>query len=140
MMRRLESNADTAFYLQRATYYDAVSYDDSVYRVHDHLQQTPTDIPKYRIFLVDEYQDFNKLEVSFINLMSTRTPVIVAGDDDQALYVRVRGASPNFIRTLYASADFSVFELPFSMRCTEQTVGGLHQILTKASSIWFGAV
>ena len=29
MMRRLEANADTAFYIQRASYYDAVSFDDS---------------------------------------------------------------------------------------------------------------
>lgn len=135
MMRRLESNDETGFYLDRASYYDAVSFDDSVYRVHDHLLQTPADIPQYRIVLVDEYQDFNEMEASFIDLLGTKTPIVIAGDDDQALYVQLRGSKPEFIRTLHGSDEFINFELPFSMRCTEPVVNAVHDVLTAATGM-----
>ena len=41
---------------------------------------------KYKLIIVDEYQDFNKLEVAMIDLLATKSHVMVVGDDDQAIY------------------------------------------------------
>jgi hypothetical protein len=41
-------------------------------------------VPSYNQVLVDEFQDFNQLEVSLIDLLAGKSPILLAGDDDQA--------------------------------------------------------
>lgn len=68
------------------TYYDAVSHTDIVFRVQRHLAENQGDIPVHEVVVVDEYQDFNACETSLIELLAQTSPVLIAGDDDQALY------------------------------------------------------
>ena len=78
-------------------YYDAVSHTDSVYRVVLHFESCLGDVPSYSLVVVDEYQDFSFLETSLIAQLAHRSPVIIAGDDDQALY-SFKNASPQYLR------------------------------------------
>src|SRR5581483_6282162 len=102
-----------SFYLDRANYYDAVDFDDSVYRIRRRLVADASLIPEYELVLIDEFQDFNKMEAAVIDLLAEKSAIVVAGDDDQALYSQLRGASWDHIRARYASGNYEIFELPF---------------------------
>lgn len=132
LMRRLEAGDATAFYLQRADYYDAVSFDDSVFRVHRGLAAHPDEIEEYETVLIDEYQDFNRLEATLLDLLATRSPIAIAGDDDQALYSVLRSSSPEFIRARYDGGEYERFALPFCMRCPEVIVRTVGDIVGQA--------
>lgn len=114
------------------TYYDAASFVDGVYRVFRHLQTHPGDIPRYPLIVVDEYQDFSRLETEFIAELSKASPVLVAGDDDQALY-GFKHASASYIRDLAAEGSgYELFALPYCSRCTEVLVGAVKTVIDRA--------
>jgi superfamily I DNA/RNA helicase len=102
--------------MKRAEYYRAVGYVDSVFRVFTFFRERPRTITPYVLVIADEYQDFNRLEAGFIDLLATKSPVLLAGDDDQALY-SFRFASHEFIRAVFANAVFEKFNLPLCSRC-----------------------
>jgi superfamily I DNA/RNA helicase len=118
--------------LQRADYYGAVSHNDVVYRVLRHFEASPDTIPTYPLIVVDEFQDFSLLEATFIDLLGSKSPVLIAGDDDQALYKNLKYASPEFIRELAASDTHVRFELPFCSRCTEVIVAAVNDVIGNA--------
>lgn len=109
------------FYLDRGNYYNAVCFDDSVYRVLKISETDPNFIPRYDQIVIDEYQDFNPLEVAFIDELQRYNSLLIAGDDDQAVYSQ-RNSSPEFIREKYYSGDYELFELPFCSRCPRAVV------------------
>lgn len=111
-----EGEESVSFYMKRADYYQAVGYVDSVFRVFTFFRERPQTIPQYSLAVADEYQDFNRLEAAFIDLLATKSPVLLAGDDDQALY-SFRFASHEFIRAVFGDADFDKFNLPLCSRC-----------------------
>ena len=117
--------------LEIGTYYNAVTHWDCVYRVYQHLARHPKDVPRYRILIVDEFQDFNRLEVEFIRILADKNPVLIAGDDDQALY-ESKNASPQFIRDLAEDQQYDRFELPYCSRCTEVLVKAVHRVIQEA--------
>ena len=132
LMRNLIGGEEIGFYLDRANYYDAVDFDDSVYRAYSELKKNPSSMRGYDLVLIDEYQDFNRMEASFIDLLAENSPIVVAGDDDQALYSQLRGASWEHIRSLYTHGDYEVFALPFCMRCPEVIVGAVNDVILRA--------
>lgn len=115
-------------------YYDAVSHNDSVYRVVKAFEQKPILIPEYTQIVVDEYQDFSLLEVSLLKLLGNKSPILIAGDDDQALY-GFRHASAQYIRSLAADSSYQRFELPYCTRCTAVIVDATHTTIQKAQAI-----
>jgi len=126
------TNEEASFYLDRANYYDAVDFDDSVYHAYRQLVADTMHVPAYTLILVDEFQDFNKMEASIIDLLAQRSPIVIAGDDDQALYSQLRSASWDHIRAHYANGQYEIFELPFCMRCPEVIVGAVNDIIARA--------
>lgn len=132
-MQWLEENDAIEAFLRAGNYYDAVGFIDVVYRLVRRLTDDPKAIAGYRQVLVDEVQDFTKLEVELINQLATQSPVVVAGDDDQAIYGG-RHASPEFIRDIAAGGVWKQFELPFCSRCTPVVVGAVHDVLDKAKA------
>jgi ATP-dependent DNA helicase UvrD/PcrA len=118
--------------LGAADYYNAVSFPDLVYRVLEYFRENPEDVPEYPLVVVDEYQDFCALETTFIELLATKNPVLVAGDDDQALYSDLRDASPEFIRELAARDEYTRFELPYCSRCTDVVVAAVNDVIGAA--------
>ena len=127
--------ADSDPFLQRALasgqYYDAVGYDDAVYRVLQALEADEARIPRYPQIVVDEFQDFCPLEVSFVSRLALRSPTLIVGDDDQALYA-FRDATPEAIRNLAAGDEYERFELPFCTRCTEIIVTATQAVVNHA--------
>ena len=117
--------------LASGSYYNAVGHPDAVYRVLKYFQARPRLTPTFGQVLVDEYQDFNSLEVAFIDLLADKSPILIVGDDDQALYER-KQASPYFIRELARSGQYERFELPFCSRCTDVVVDAVHVVVAKA--------
>ena len=121
-------------FLRIGNYYNAVGHTDSVYRVFKHFEKSPTDIPRFPLMVVDEYQDFSLLESSFIRLLAEVNSVLIAGDDDQALY-GFKHASAKYIRNLAQDDSFIRFELPYCSRCTEVIVSAVDDILGKAKEL-----
>ena len=124
--RNLEEEApDLAFYLARGDYYEYLSFDDSVYRLYQLLKEDNSILEDYDQIIVDEYQDFNKLEVEFLKELENKGPILVAGDDDQAIY-EARSSSPEFLRKKYNSDEYEIFELPYCSRCPEVIVNAVN--------------
>jgi superfamily I DNA/RNA helicase len=116
-----DDSPEIAFYLDRGDYYEAVSFNDSVYRLYRMLQREEFELPLFQQIVVDEYQDFNALEVAFIDELQKRGSILIVGDDDQAVY-RARNSSPDHLREKYRSGEYEVFELPFCSRCPKVIV------------------
>lgn len=131
VMNLLDGEPELATLLQAGEYYDVVGYDDSVYRVLRHFQTQPGDTPAYAQIVVDEYQDFNRMEIELIEAMAQVSPTLVAGDDDQALY-SFRHASAIFLRDLVGDDRYADFELPFCSRCPDVIVRATHRIVERA--------
>ncbi len=129
-----EESWELNFFLQRGDYYHAVAFDDSVYRVYRDSRNQQLDIPVYEQIVIDEYQDFNPLEVAFLNLLQELSPILIVGDDDQAVY-RLRNSSPQHLREKYYSGDFEVFELPFCSRCPRCVVDSVVHFINSAIDI-----
>jgi superfamily I DNA/RNA helicase len=114
-------------------YYNAVSHTDLVHRVLTHLTENEDAIPSYPLIVVDEYQDFSLLETTFLALLATRSKVLIAGDDDQALY-DFKNASSRYIRELYADDTYENFDLPYCSRCTAVIVDAVTDVVAAAKA------
>jgi len=118
--------------LKLGDYYNAVGHTDSVFRVLRHFQRRPGDIPAFPLIVIDEYQDFNILETTFVSVLAERSPVLIAGNDDQALYAFKR-ASPSFIRAIANDEQYVRFELPYCSRCTSVIVDASNSLIARAT-------
>lgn len=130
--RNIEENSgEIKFYLDRSDYYETLSFDDSVYRFYKLASEDNTVLPHCQQIIIDEYQDFNKLEVSFIELLAVDNPILIAGDDDLAVY-EGRCSSSKYIRDLYKSGNYTVFELPFCSRCPKVIVDSVNGLINES--------
>jgi len=119
------------FFLERSYLYKHISFDDCVYRILMYFKENIAEIPEFEQIVVDEYQDFNRLEVEFIDLLASKSPILIVGDDDQALYTG-KFASPKFIREKYIDPTFQKFKLPFCSRSPQVIIDSIKDIITKA--------
>lgn len=133
-----ETDGDLDFYSDRRKYYDRFGYADVVLGLVKYYEGKPERIPEYAQIVVDEYQDFNKLEVSLIEQLSQKSPILIAGDDDQAIY-EFKRSSPEFIRALYGSGrpDYDEFHLPFCSRSTRVIVEAINDVIANATKNGF---
>ncbi len=126
-----ENSSELAFYLTRGDYYGVVGFDDSVYRLYKFSREKPDIIPNFDQIVIDEFQDFNPLEVAFISELEKKGSILIVGDDDQAVYDG-RAASPVYLRNMFTSGNYSIFELPFCSRCPEVIVNATKAVIKKA--------
>lgn len=133
---RLLNDAEPSlgFFLDRANYYDAVGFDDTVYRVVLHFRNHPDAIPCFENLLVDEYQDFNQLEVALITQLEGTSPSLIVGDDDQAIY-DFRHASPAYLRAKAQDPAYEQFPLPYCSRCTDPIINAVESVISSAQAI-----
>jgi hypothetical protein len=134
-IRNLAESAELQFYFERKNYYGTYfSHDDLIYAAVEYLDGHPADIEVYEQILIDEFQDFNPLEVALIDLLATKSPILVAGDDDQSLY-GFRDSTHKFLRDRFADGgDYESFTLPYCFRCPEVVVDSVNDILDFAKS------
>jgi hypothetical protein len=119
-------------YFLKSQFYKTVGHADVIYYLVDIMKNDNSKIPVYDLILVDEFQDFNKEEAELIDLLASKSEVVIVGDDDQALY-RFKGSSPDFIRDKHSDAntDFESHTLRFCSRCTEIIMKYFHAIVKK---------
>lgn len=131
-------NDHIKFYIKRKQYYDHYGYDDIIFGAVLYLEINKNKIPSYDQVVVDEFQDFNMLEVSLINLLSEKSPILLTGDDDQAIY-DFKSASTEHIRERYSdkNPEYTSFELPHCSRCTSVIVETANDIINAADKKGF---
>ena len=134
-MRKLGEGDAIPFYLARGDYYGAVDFDDTVYRVLSGYSSGAAEPHEYELVLIDEYQDFNPLEAALIDSLAARSPILIAGDDDQALYSQLRSSTWDHIRQLPRDGEFEVFELPYCLRCPEVVVNAVNDVVGRAKTL-----
>lgn len=127
----VEDDGRLDFFLDRASFYDAVGFDDCVYRVLQNFRGDSEAIPQFDQVVVDEYQDFNPLEVEFIDHLEAKSPIMIVGDDDQAIY-DFKAASSKYLRKKAADPNFEKHSLPYCSRCTSIVVEACNGFIEKA--------
>lgn len=132
----LDEREKLDFYSKRRKYYNFFSPNCSVYTLIKMFENGKKNVPEYSQILIDEFQDFNKLESKLLDYLSTKNPILIAGDDDQSLY-QFKHANPKDIRHKYNSDEFESFQLPFCSRCTEVTIKAFNEILMVSKSKGF---
>jgi len=81
--------------------------------------------------IVDEYQDLNRADQKFIELLTEENHgLTICGDDDQSIYC-FRYAFPDGIREKYNSGKFQIVNLEFSYRCPDFIVKVANYIRSK---------
>lgn len=133
-----ESDRHLDFYRERRKYYGHFGYSDIIFGLVRLFQNKPEAIPSYSQIVVDEFQDFNRLEVTLIELLTTKSPTLIAGDDDQALY-DFKKSHPKYIRELHGDdrPDYTSLPLPFCSRSTKVVVEVVNDIVTEATKQGF---
>ncbi len=134
LMRNTSGAKELDFFIARGNYYNTIGYDDSVFRVYRTLKDGRNFQDKYKLIIVDEYQDFNALETSVLSHIIDFSPSLIVGDDDQALYCQLRDSKPDFIRELHQGDDFQNFELPFCLRCPKAVISSFDSIIKISQS------
>lgn len=121
------------FYSKRRKYYSFFSPNCSVYTLIKIFERDEERIPKYSLILIDEFQDFNRLESRLLSFLSKRSPVVIVGDDDQSLY-DFKYAEPADIRNKQVSEEFEAFGLPYCSRCTKGIIDAYIKLIDTAQS------
>ncbi|MFC3884446.1 ATP-dependent helicase [Bacillus songklensis] len=76
-------------------------FDDMLYGCYTMLKENPSLLARYQerlgYFLIDEFQDINKVQYEIMKMLSAESKNLCAvGDDDQSIYA-FRGSDPSFI-------------------------------------------
>jgi len=132
----IDDSLKLEFYSKRRRYYNFFSPNCSIYTLTKIFEEQDLSIPAYSQILVDEFQDFNKLESKLLDFLSKKSPILIAGDDDQSLY-SFKYANPTDIRTKHASGEYEQFQLPFCSRCTEVTINAFDSIVDQSRKFGF---
>jgi superfamily I DNA/RNA helicase len=132
---RRDGDDNIEFYRKRRVYYGHYGFSDMVYAAVRFFEIHPDRIPSYSQVVIDEFQDFNALEVSLIEILASRSPVLLAGDDDQALYETLKSASAKHLRRRHDD-PFSIYQsfaLPYCSRCTRAIVESTNDVISGAT-------
>lgn len=105
-------------YFELCKFYNASGFADLILRAKGALDENPS-LNKNQYFIVDEYQDFNLAEDSFINkLTSNAKGLLIVGDDEQVLYENLKSGKAELIRNKYKDESIINALLPFCGRCS----------------------
>lgn len=127
------------FYKKRQDYYgEYYGFSDIIYTLVRYFEdpRNQKEIPSYKQILVDEFQDFNEFEVRLIELLAQKSPVLIVGDDDQSLYVKLKNATPEHIRKKHGEKepDYEPFPLSYCSRSTEVIVNSINDFISTATN------
>ncbi|WNS76897.1 UvrD-helicase domain-containing protein [Bacillus sp. DTU_2020_1000418_1_SI_GHA_SEK_038] len=108
-------------------------FDDMLLGCYTLFQNEPDILAKYQkrfqYFLIDEFQDINKIQYELIKMMSALTQNVCAvGDDDQSIYA-FRGSTPQYL--LDFEKDFSTAEIVI----LSQNYRSSHEIVSTANEV-----
>ncbi|XJZ28228.1 UvrD-helicase domain-containing protein [Bacillota bacterium Lsc_1132] len=129
---------DTAFLYQRYEDYKKqkglFDFDDMLVGCYELFASSPPLLEHYQnrfhYFLIDEFQDVNKVQYELIKLFSAKSKNVCAvGDDDQSIY-SFRGSDPSYL--LEFEKDFpnaEVITLNQNYRSTHEIVSAANRII-----------
>ncbi|MFS0638538.1 ATP-dependent helicase [Mesobacillus foraminis] len=108
-------------------------FDDMLIGCHRLFSDRPQLLEQYQArfehFLIDEFQDINKVQYELIKMLSARTKNVCAvGDDDQSIYA-FRGSDPSYL--LEFEKDFPGAEIVL----LNQNYRSPHEIVETANTI-----
>lgn len=113
--------------------HEAAMMEEIVYNAVDLAKKVSTDfIERPQYIFVDEFQDLNRLEQEFVNLLGENSKlVLVVGDPDQSIY-SFKYAHPEGIKSLAADQGFESHTLKYSGRCGKKIISVANQLLKQA--------
>jgi len=121
-------------YQRRLTDARALDFDDIIMRTVELFREAPDVLERYqakfRHVLVDEYQDINFAQYTFVRMLAEATRnITVVGDDDQSIY-RWRGADVRLM--LQFERDFPsarVVKLEQNYRSSQTILDGAYHVI-----------
>ncbi len=133
-------------YEQRAHSMNAMDFDDLLFRCVDLFQLFPEVLARYqqqfRWVLVDEYQDTNRAQYRWLQLLAgEHRNLCVVGDDDQSIY-RFRGADMRNILDFEDDfPDAHVVKLEQNYRSTQTILSAANAVIAnnrarKSKALW----
>lgn len=109
-------------YFRTCRFYNAVGFADSIVLAREAVLDNP-ELVEPDLWIFDEFQDFNTAEKNLIETLTANARgVLLAGDDDQALYQELKASHPEIIRSYFRSDVFAKGLLPFCSRCSHHIV------------------
>jgi superfamily I DNA/RNA helicase len=107
-----------ATYDQLRRFYNAVGFPDMIVTARAAVEDNP-DLIEHDFWIFDEFQDFNTAEAHLVAAVTARAAgVLIAGDDEQALYQALKGSHPEIIVAYYEDPGFAKAMLPYCSRCS----------------------
>ncbi|MDX5474281.1 MAG: ATP-dependent helicase [Bacillaceae bacterium] len=108
-------------------------FDDMLIGCYELLKNNETLLKKYqnrfRYFLIDEFQDINKVQYETMKLLAVEKNICVVGDDDQSIYA-FRGSDPSFILNFHHDFEQThVVTLSENYRSTHSIVAFANKII-----------
>jgi hypothetical protein len=111
-----EWHALRATYNDLCSFFNAVGFEYLIVLARDAVEEQ-SDLVDAEFWIVDEYQDFNRSEDHLVkSLTSQALGVVLAGDDDQALYQALKDSHPEIMAGYYADESYANALLPFCSR------------------------
>ncbi|MCA1031134.1 ATP-dependent helicase [Bacillus timonensis] len=111
-------------------------FDDMLVGCYEMLKQNPSLLDKYQqrfhYFLIDEFQDINKVQYELMKMLSAHTNnLCVVGDDDQSIYA-FRGSDPSFILGFPQEyPTCKVVSLEQNYRSTHSIVASANKVISR---------
>lgn len=110
-------------------------FDDMLVGCYHLFQENPSILAAYQnrfqYFLIDEFQDINKVQYELIRLLCASTNICAVGDDDQSIY-SFRGSDPHYLLEFekdYPNAKIVV--LNENYRSTHEIVSTANAVIKK---------
>lgn len=103
-------------YRRLCLFYNAVGFEYLIVLAREAVDENH-DLIDADLWIVDEYQDFNPSEDRLVrSLTSHCSGVLLAGDDDQAIYQELKDSRPDIIAGYYGDESYANAMLPFCSR------------------------
>ena len=99
-------------------FFNAVGFAHMITVACEAVDQSPQLI-EHKLWILDEYQDFNNAEDTLVRRLTLNaTGLLMAGDDEQALYVERKASRPEIVIGHYNDGSYANAMLPFCGRCS----------------------
>ena len=104
-------------YSRLCRFYNAVGFADMIVLAREAIEANP-ELNLHSLWIIDEFQDFNRAEEHLIqSVTDTALGVLIAGDDEQALYQQLKASHPAIIISYYTGVVYANAMLPYCSRC-----------------------
>ena len=112
---------------------NAQDYGDLIKNAILLIKTNPDVIEKYKYLLIDEFQDTNKIQLDFIELLAGHKNITIVGDLNQSIY-RFRGAYKDnfsYFKKVFHVENNSMSSLTKSYRSPNTVLTIAHQLIQK---------